>query len=241
MSATDHKHSNVDQSEIDKFSALAHQWWDPEGHSRPLHEINPLRLQFIDMHCGGLAGKRAADIGCGGGLLSEAMTKSGATVSAIDMSAEALTVARLHALENELEIDYQQSTAEQFAENHAEQFDVITCLEMLEHVPDPAAVVKACADMVKPGGMVFFSTLNRTLKAKVLGVWLAEYVLKWLPAGTHDADKFIRPSELLAESEKHGLEEIAMTGIHYNPLSGRFFTSNRNVDVNYIVACRKPA
>ncbi|MBA3988960.1 bifunctional 2-polyprenyl-6-hydroxyphenol methylase/3-demethylubiquinol 3-O-methyltransferase UbiG [Aliidiomarina maris] len=232
---------NVDAQEIDKFSAVASRWWDPEGEFKPLHLINPLRVNYIETHSDGLFGKRVLDVGCGGGLLSEAMAKLGAQVSAIDMSAEALDVARLHALDAGVQVDYQQSTAEQFAEQHAGEFDVVTCLEMLEHVPDPEAVIAACARLVKPGGELFFSTLNRNLKARLLGVIAAEYILRWVPKGTHDHHKFIKPSELLDMAERHGVHAHDMTGLHYNPLSREFFLSNRNVDVNYIVHCRSEA
>ncbi|TRW49816.1 bifunctional 2-polyprenyl-6-hydroxyphenol methylase/3-demethylubiquinol 3-O-methyltransferase UbiG [Aliidiomarina halalkaliphila] len=235
------RNSNVDPAEIEKFNNMASRWWDPDGDFRPLHQINPLRLEFIDLYGLGLAGKKVIDVGCGGGLLTEAMAKAGAQVTGIDMSPDALGVARLHALESELNIDYQQITAEDFAANHAGQFDVVTCMEMLEHVPDPAAVVQACAQLVKPGGRLVFSTLNRTLKAKLLGVIMAEYILRWVPKGTHDADKFIRPSELIRFAEQAGLKEIAATGIHYNPLVSQFFLSDRNLDVNYMIACERPA
>ncbi|WP_269800905.1 bifunctional 2-polyprenyl-6-hydroxyphenol methylase/3-demethylubiquinol 3-O-methyltransferase UbiG [Aliidiomarina celeris] len=231
---------NVDPAEIEKFNAMASRWWDPTGDFKPLHEVNPLRVQFIDQYGQGLAGKKVLDVGCGGGLLSEAMARAGAEVTGIDMSPEALGVARLHALESELTIDYQQITAEAFAAEHAGQYDIVTCLEMLEHVPTPASVIRACALLAKPGGKIIFSTLNRTLKAKVLGVYLAEYVLRWLPKGTHDATKFIRPSELIHDADQAGLQAKAMTGIHYNPLTSGFFLSDRNVDVNYILACEKP-
>ncbi|MCC5854980.1 MAG: bifunctional 2-polyprenyl-6-hydroxyphenol methylase/3-demethylubiquinol 3-O-methyltransferase UbiG [Idiomarina sp.] len=231
---------NVDPAEIEKFNAMASRWWDPDGDFKPLHRVNPLRVQFIEQYAEGLAGKRVLDVGCGGGILSEAMAKAGAQVTGIDMSPDALGVAKLHALESGVSIDYQQITAEEFALQHADQFDVVTCLEMLEHVPQPAAVVAACATLVKPGGRIVFSTLNRTLKAKLLGVYVAEYVLRWLPQGTHDAAKFIRPSELVGFAEHSGLSPLAMTGIHYNPLTSGFYLSDRNVDVNYLLACARP-
>lgn len=231
---------NVDPAEIEKFNAMAPRWWDPEGEFKPLHLLNPLRVQFIEQQAQGLAGKNVVDVGCGGGLLTEAMARTGAQVTGIDMSPDALGVAKLHALESELTIDYRKITAENFALEQAQSFDLVTCLEMLEHVPNPAAVVKACAELVKPGGTVVFSTLNRTLKASFLGVFMAERVLRWLPAGTHDSKKFIRPSELIQSAEAAGLEPISATGIHYNPFLNRFFLSNRNLDVNYILACRKP-
>ena len=229
---------NVDANEIDKFSAVASRWWDSEGEFKPLHLINPLRVNYIETQSDGLFAKTVVDIGCGGGLLSEAMARLGAKVSGIDMSAEALEVARLHALESGVSVDYQQTTAEDFAQRHAGQFDVVTCLEMLEHVPDPEAVIAACAKLVKPGGQIFFSTLNRNLKSRLLGIVAAEYVLRWVPKGTHDYHRFIKPSELLAMAERHGILAEDMIGLHYNPLSRQFFLSERNVDVNYIVHCR---
>lgn len=233
-------YANVDAAEIEKFNAMASRWWDPEGDFRPLHQINPLRVQFIDQHGQGFAGRKILDVGCGGGILTEAMAKAGAQVTGIDMSPDALNVARLHALESELTIDYRQITAEAFATENAEQYDIVTCLEMLEHVPDPAAIIAACTHLVKPGGRVIFSTLNRTLKAKLLGVFVAEYVLRWVPQGTHDANKFIRPSELIQMAEQAGLAPLAATGIHFNPLLNQFYVSDRNLDVNYLVACEKP-
>lgn len=230
---------NVDPAEINKFNDISSQWWDPEGHFKPLHQINPLRIQFIEMNVYGLAGKKVLDVGCGGGLLSEAMAKAGANVTGIDMGEEGLSIARLHALESKLTIDYQQSTAEAFAEKNEAQFDVVTCLEMLEHVPDPASIIEACAKLVKPGGQVVFSTLNRTLKAKLLGVYMAEYVLNWVPKGTHDAGKFIKPSELIHSASQHALFAKNMTGIHYSPFTSSFFTSDKNVDVNYLLCCEK--
>lgn len=231
---------NVDPAEIEKFSAMAARWWDENGDFKPLHLINPLRVQFIEQQGLGLAGRKVLDVGCGGGLVTEAMARAGAQVTGIDMSAEALSVAKLHALDSELSIDYQQITAEQLAAAQPASFDVVTCLEMLEHVPNPAAVISACANLVKPGGRVIFSTLNRTLKAKLLGVYMAEYVLRWVPKGTHDASKFIRPSELITMANTAGLREIAATGIHYNPLLSQFFMSDKNIDVNYLVACERP-
>lgn len=230
--------ANVDANEIEKFSAIASRWWDPDGEFKPLHLINPLRVNYIETQANGLFGKRVIDVGCGGGILSEAMAKLGAQVTGLDMSQAALEVARLHALESKVEIDYQHTTAEDYAADHAGQFDVVTCLEMLEHVPDPEAVIKACATLVKPGGEIFFSTLNRNLKSRLLGIVAAEYVLRWVPKGTHDYHKFIKPSELLRMAERHNIDAVAMTGLHYNPLAGEFLLSERNVDVNYIVHCR---
>lgn len=230
---------NVDANEIDKFSAVASRWWDEDGEFKPLHRINPLRVNYIESRSNGLFGKKIVDVGCGGGLLSEAMSKSGALVSGIDMSNEALQVAKLHALESGIEVNYQQSTAEEFADKHAGQFDVVTCLEMLEHVPDPAAVVAACGQLVKPGGDIFFSTLNRNLKSRLLGIVAAEYVLRWVPKGTHEYNRFIKPSELLAMADQHNIKAEDMTGLHYNPLTQQFMLSKRNVDVNYIVHCKR--
>lgn len=232
--------ANVDPAEIEKFNAMASRWWDPSGDFRPLHQINPLRVEFVEQYGLGLAGRTVLDVGCGGGILSESMARAGAQVTGIDMSPDALTVAKLHALESEMTIHYEQTTAEAFAAQHPGTFDIVTCMEMLEHVPDPSAVVAACATLVKPGGRVIFSTLNRTLKAKLLGVYLAEYVLRWLPKGTHEAEKFIRPSELMHFAESAGLREIAATGIHYQPILGNFFLSNRNLDVNYLFAAERP-
>lgn len=231
--------SNVDPAEIEKFSAIASRWWDPEGEFKPLHLINPLRLDYILQHCDGVHGHKVLDIGCGGGLLAEGLARAGGQVTGIDLAEQSLQVARLHALESKLNIDYACISAEQFAAEHAEQFDVVTCLEMLEHVPDPSAIVQAAADATKPGGYVFFSTLNRNVKSWLLGIVAAEYVLGWVPKGTHQHDKFIQPSELLRMTDAAGLEAFAITGMHYLPWRG-FYLDNNNVDVNYIVCLRKP-
>lgn len=230
---------NVDPNEISKFSSVASRWWDPEGEFKPLHRINPLRINFIEEHSDGLFNKQVIDVGCGGGLLSEAMAKLGARVTGLDMSEEALEVARLHALDSKVEVNYQLTTAEDFAARHEGQFDVVTCLEMLEHVPHPEAVIEACARMVKPGGQVFFSTLNRNLKSRLLGIVAAEYVLQWVPKGTHDYNKFIKPSELLSMTDRAGLTARHMTGLHFNPLTQQFTLSDANVDVNYLVHCAR--
>ena len=187
---------NVSQAEIDKFSALASKWWDPESEFKPLHAINPLRLGWIQQISGSLGGKQVVDVGCGGGILAESMAVAGAQVTGIDLAEKSLTVARLHSLESGVKVDYQAISAEAFAEQHTGQFDVVTCMEMLEHVPDPAAIVQACSDMVKPGGWVFFSTLNRNPKSFLFAIVGAEYVLRILPKGTHSYEKFIKPSEL---------------------------------------------
>lgn len=225
--------SNVDHAEIAKFEALAHRWWDRESEFKPLHEINPLRVNWIDERVG-LAGKRVLDVGCGGGILSESMALRGATVTAIDMGEAPLAVARLHQLESGVEVDYRQTTAEQLAAEMPGQFDVVTCLEMLEHVPDPASVIQACQRLVRPGGQVFFSTINRNPKAWLLAIVGAEYVLKMLPRGTHDFKKFIRPAELGAWSREAGLAVKDIVGLTYNPLS-RTYKLGSDVDVNYMV------
>lgn len=227
--------TNVDHQEIGKFSELASRWWDPEGEFKPLHQINPLRLDFINQHCEGLFDKRALDVGCGGGILAEAMAKAGANVTGLDMAQASLDVAKLHGLESGINVEYQCITAEAYAEAHANSFDVVTCMEMLEHVPDPASVVKACASLVKPGGKVFFSTLNRNIKSYLMGIVGAEQVLKLVPKGTHDHSRFIKPSELLKMTDAAGLLPRDMTGLHMDPMSQGFYLSNKNVDVNYLL------
>ncbi|WP_189408462.1 bifunctional 2-polyprenyl-6-hydroxyphenol methylase/3-demethylubiquinol 3-O-methyltransferase UbiG [Alteromonas halophila] len=227
--------SNVDQKEINKFSELASRWWDPEGEFKPLHDINPLRLSFINEHVQGLSGKKVADIGCGGGILSEAMARSGAEVTGIDMAEASLEVARLHGLESGTEVTYECTTVEQFAAQHPQQFDAVTCLEMLEHVPEPASVVAACAKLVKPGGQVFFSTLNRNIKSYLMAILGAEYLLNLVPKGTHDHGRFIKPSELMRMTDAADLKATDITGLHMNPLTRRYYLSDRNVDVNYLL------
>jgi len=230
---------NVDAREIDKFSELAHRWWDPESEFKPLHELNPLRLGWID-GIAGLSGKQVVDVGCGGGILAESMARSGATVRGIDLSAKALRVADLHSLESGVAVTYEEIAAEALAARMPAGFDVVTCMEMLEHVPDPQSVVRACATLVRPGGTVFFSTINRNLKAYLLAVVGAEYVLKMLPRGTHDYDKFITPSELARYARNAGLELIEMRGMTYNPLT-RVYALGSDTDVNYLMALRRPA
>lgn len=228
---------NVDQGEIAKFEALASRWWDKEGEFKPLHDINPLRLDFIEAR-GGLAGKTVIDVGCGGGILSEAMAHRGAKVTAIDMGDAPLSVARLHQQESGVDVDYRQASAEEMAATHPGEYDVVTCMEMLEHVPDPQAVVRACATLVKPGGQVFFSTVNRNPKAYAFAILGAEYVLRLLPKGTHDYRKFIRPSELSSWCRATGLKVCEQSGLVYNPLMRRYRLDTRDVSVNYLMHCR---
>lgn len=227
--------TNVDEQEIDKFSELASRWWDPEGEFKPLHLINPLRLDFINQHSNGLFNKKVVDIGCGGGILAESMAKAGAEVVGLDMASASLEIAKLHGLESGINVDYYCVTAESFADSHAGEFDVVTCMEMLEHVPDPASVVQACAKLVKPGGHVFFSTLNRNIKSYLMGIVGAEYLLKLVPKGTHDHSRFIKPSELMQMTDDAGLLPRDMTGLHMDPVSQGFYLSDRNVDVNYLL------
>lgn len=229
--------SNVDAQEIAKFADLAERWWDPTSEFRPLHDINPLRLDYIDKRVG-LAGKRVIDIGCGGGLVAEGMARRGATVTGIDLGEAALAVARLHAEQSELAVEYLHISAEQIAAQRAGQYDAVTCLEMLEHVPDPGAIVAACAQLVKPGGQVFFSTINRNPKAFALAIVGAEYILRLLPRGTHEYAKLIKPSELVGWARDAGLALQDTCGMQYNPFSGSA-TLNRDVSVNYLVHCRK--
>ena len=229
---------NVDAGEIAKFNALAEQWWDPNSEFRPLHDINPLRLNYIDERVS-LAGKRALDVGCGGGLLSEGMALRGAHVTGIDMGEAPLSVAKLHGLESGVKVDYRQTTVEELARDpeHAGQYDVVTCLEMLEHVPDPASVIRACASMLKPGGHLFVSTINRNPKSFLFAIVGAEYVLNLLPKGTHEWKKFIRPSEMSDHLRHAGLEVRELTGMTYNPIT-KVYKLGRDVDVNYLMHAR---
>lgn len=229
---------NVNHREIEKFASKAERWWDPSGELWTLHRVNPLRIQFIK-ELADIQGKRIVDVGCGGGILSEALAREGAEVLGIDLSAELLDIAELHALEQGVDkVRYKRISAEELAESEPESFDLVTCMEMLEHVPRPASVVAACARLVRPGGKVFFSTLNRNLKSFVMAIIGAEYVLHLIPKGTHEYEKFIRPSELAAWARAVDLEPLAIRGIEYNPISKRFRLS-RDIDVNYLMAFEK--
>ena len=230
---------NVDDLEIRKFEALASRWWDPNSEFKPLHDINPLRVNYINQHIN-VAEKRVLDIGCGGGILAEALAHHGATVTAIDKAEASLSVAKLHLLESQLDISYLDSTAEEFAETQPAQFDVVTCLEMLEHVPDPSSVVAACQRLVKPGGLVFFSTINRNPKSYLFAIIGAEYLLNLLPRGTHDYAKLIKPSELATWSRQAHLTLRDQIGMGYNPLTKKYFLQN-SLDVNYLACYEKPA
>lgn len=228
--------TNVDAAEVAKFEELAHRWWDQNSEFKPLHEINPLRLDYIDGHCGGLASKAVLDVGCGGGILSESMALRGATVTGIDMGEAPLSVAKLHMLESGAKLDYRQVTAEALAAEQPASFDVVTCMEMLEHVPEPASVIQACATLVKPGGHVFFSTINRNMKAYLFAIVGAEYVLQMLPKGTHDYAKFIRPSELEAWARAAGLHLQDLTGMSYSPFNQQY-SLGKDISVNYLMHC----
>jgi 2-polyprenyl-6-hydroxyphenyl methylase / 3-demethylubiquinone-9 3-methyltransferase len=231
---------NADPAELAKFSELAHRWWDPESEFRPLHEINPLRLEWINRLCA-LQGLQALDVGCGGGILSDAMARKGAQVLGIDLSTKALKVAALHALEaNTPNVKFQEISAEALAEQHPATFDVVTCMEMLEHVPDPASIVQACATMVKPEGWVFFSTLNRSPKSFLFAIVGAEYLLNLLPRGTHEYAKMIRPSELARYAREAGLELVQTRGMSYNPITRRYWLGE-DTGVNYLFAMKKPS
>ena len=229
---------NVDPAEIAKFEELANRWWDTQGEFKPLHEINPLRLQYIDQRTG-LSGKKLLDVGCGGGILAESMAKKGADVIGIDMGTAPLPVAKLHAMESEIELHYRQVTVEELAEEMPGHFDAVTCMEMLEHVPDPSITIAACTKLAKPGGHVFFSTINRNPKSFLFAIIGAEYVLRMLPKGTHEYRNFIRPSELESWARHAGLDIQEITGMTYNPLT-RHYTLGRDVDVNYLMYFRKP-
>ncbi len=229
--------TNADPIEIEKFSQLAHRWWDANSEFKPLHEINPLRLDYID-RIAPLSGKTVLDVGCGGGILSESMAGKGAQVTGIDLGEKPLQVAKLHLLESGKQVDYRKIAVEDFAAERPASFDVVTCMEMLEHVPDPQSIVRACAQLVRPGGHVFFSTLNRNPKSYLLAIIGAEYVLNMLPRGTHDYAKFIKPSELAQFCRNAGLCVTDITGMSYNPLS-KTYSLGKDADVNYMIACRR--
>ena len=228
---------NADQTEIDKFSALAHRWWDPSSEFKPLHAINPLRLGWIQEHVS-IAGKKVLDVGCGGGILAESMAVAGAQAKGIDLSEKALKVADLHSLETGVKVEYEYISAENLAQKEAGQYDVVTCMEMLEHVPDPLSIIKSCAALVKPGGKVFFSTLNRNPKSYLFAIIGAEYLLRILPKGTHDYKKFIKPSELNEFIREAGLELNELIGLSYNPIT-EVYSLGRDTDVNYLMATTK--
>ena len=230
---------NVDLSEIAKFEKLASRWWDPHSEFKPLHDINPLRATWIDQHAN-VKHKSVLDVGCGGGLLCEALAHRGALVTGIDMGEAPLSVARLHQLESGVTVDYQQSTAESMAERRAGEFEIVTCLEMLEHVPDPSTVIQACADLCRSGGDLFFSTINRNPKSFLFAIVGAEYILNLLPRGTHEYDKFIKPSELARWIREAGLDMQEMMGMTYNPLTKRYRLTPDDVSVNYLIRAKKP-
>ena len=230
------KQQNVDPAEIEKFQSIASRWWDPESEFKPLHDINPLRVDYIESRSGNLSAKKILDIGCGGGILAEAMALKGASVTGIDMAEMSLKVAKLHLHESKLDIDYQLITAEEFAQQNAGEFDIVTCLEMLEHVPDAASIVAAAASLLKPDGHLFFSTINRNPKAFVLAILGAEYILNMIPRGTHDYKNFIKPSELASAVRANQMEVVDITGMTYNPLT-RHYRLGRDVDVNYLMHC----
>ncbi|GAB4057701.1 bifunctional 3-demethylubiquinone 3-O-methyltransferase/2-octaprenyl-6-hydroxy phenol methylase [Uliginosibacterium sediminicola] len=231
--------TNADDSELAKFSALAHRWWDPQSEFRPLHEINPLRLDWIDA-ASPISGKAVIDIGCGGGILAESMAQRGAKVTGIDLSDKALAVARLHALDSGVSVDYQKIAAETIAAERPGQFEVVSCMEMLEHVPDPASTVRACADLAAPGASVYFSTINRNAKAYLMAIIGAEYLLRMLPRGTHEYQRFIKPAELTRFARDAGLDVVELIGMHYNPLDKRY-SLGAGTDVNYLMRCVKHA
>jgi len=229
---------NVDDAEIKKFADLASRWWDKESEFKPLHEINPLRLDYIIKHGNGLNNKQVIDVGCGGGILADSMSMAGGRITGIDMAEESLSVAKLHQLESRQSVDYQKITVEEMASDKSARFETVTCMEMLEHVPDPSSIVRSCAQLAKPEGDVFFSTINRTAKAFTFAIVGAEYILRLLPKGTHDYKKFIKPSELTRWARQSGLELKNIIGMHYNPATNHYWL-DKGVDVNYIMHFRK--
>lgn len=232
-------HTNVDPAEIAKFSSLAHKWWDPDSAFKPLHDINPTRISFIQQFVA-IQNLRILDVGCGGGILAEGLATQGGNVTGIDLAEKPLKIARLHLLESGQKVDYQLKSVEALANEQAESFDVVSCMEMLEHVPEPSSIVQACTQLTKPGGWVFFSTLNRTPKCYLMAILGAEYALGLLPRGTHDYARFIKPSELARMTRSAGLDTLECAGMHYTPFN-RHVTINQDTSVNYLVACRKPA
>lgn len=237
--ATDYSNANVDAAEVAKFEALASRWWDKNSEFKPLHDLNPLRANYIDSRAP-VAEKKMLDVGCGGGILTESLALRGAEISGIDMGEAPLKVARLHALETGVSINYRRIPVEELAEQEAGQYDTVTCMEMLEHVPDPASIIRACAALVKPGGQLFFSTINRNPKAYAFAILGAEYLLKMLPKGTHEYAKFIRPSELSNWLRQTGLDLHDISGLTYNPLSKKYKINDNDVSVNYLVHASKP-
>ncbi|MDH3759997.1 MAG: bifunctional 2-polyprenyl-6-hydroxyphenol methylase/3-demethylubiquinol 3-O-methyltransferase UbiG [Gammaproteobacteria bacterium] len=229
--------ANVDAAEIEKFQSIASRWWDHESEFKPLHDINPLRIDYIDKQASGIAGKNILDVGCGGGILAEALAQKGAQVTGIDMADLSLKVAKLHLHESKLDVDYQLSTVEAFAEDNAERFDVVTCLEMLEHVPDPASIIESASRLLKPDGVLILSTLNRNPKSFALAILGAEYILRMLPRGTHEYKKFIKPSEMAAVLRANGLRLLDTTGMIYNPLT-KNYSLGSDIDVNYLMSAR---
>lgn len=233
------QNTNASQAEINKFSSLASSWWDPQGELKSLHDINPLRLDWIRTQVDNLDSLKILDIGCGGGLLTEAMALEGANVTGIDLAGDSLEIAKLHGLESNVDVNYECISAEDYAKQHADQFDLVSCMELLEHVPNPASIIQASANLVKPGGIVVFSTLNRNLKSFLGAILAAEYVLRMVPKGTHSYEKFITPSELGTMARKVGLEVSAIAGISYQPISKTYNLSN-NTSINYMMAARRP-
>lgn len=238
MTASTVTNVNVDPAEIDKFSALASRWWDPDSEFKPLHAINPLRLDWILSYTGSLAGKQVLDVGCGGGILSESLAQSGADVTGIDLAERSLKIARLHSLESGVPVKYEMISAEDMADQHPGRFDVVTCMEMLEHVPDPGSIIAACAKLVKPGGWVFFSTLNRNPKSFLFAIVGAECLLRLIPKGTHSYEGFIKPSELISSARRSGLDALALKGLEYNPITEHYRLSG-DTSVNYLLASRR--